>query len=90
MPGMSGIFGWLSDPTALTTNRASSVSREPSALRTSTDQRPVPSSNVAAVTSVSKRQNASMPRLRMTRSKYSRNSGCCEKYSVQWSAGSNE
>ena len=90
MPSMSGIFGWFNEPTALITKRASRVSVAPSGVRTSTAQRPVPSSKVAAVTSVSNRQCSSMPRLVMTRSKYSRSSGCWEKYSVQWSAGSKE
>jgi hypothetical protein len=44
MPAMSGIFGWLRAPTALTTKRASSTSLVPSAPRTVTAQRPVASS----------------------------------------------
>ncbi len=44
MPGMSGMRGELSDPTALMTARASMVSVLPSGLVTSTAQRPVASS----------------------------------------------
>ena len=50
MPGISGIRGVLSAPTALITARASRTSVVPSGLVTVTAQRPVASSNAAAST----------------------------------------
>ncbi len=69
MPGMSGSFGWLSAPTALTIARASITSVLPSGLVTVTDQRPVSSSNTADSTVVSNRQCSSIRYLCITRSK---------------------
>ena len=91
MPSNFGWFGVLSDPTALITDarveRVGACRRSP---RTSTLQRPVSSWNVAPTTVVSKRMFAASPHLSTTCSKYARSSGWREKYSVQWSAGSNE
>ena len=78
IPGMSGSLGRFSEPTALITNRASSVSVAPAAPRTATDHRPVASSYVASVTSVSKRMCGRSAWWSSTRTKYSCSSGCWE------------
>ena len=87
-PGMSGMWGRLSWPTAEITARASRVDSVPSPARVRTVQVPVRSSQAAPRTSVLHRTWGSMAYLCITDSKYACSSGCRAKYSVHVSVGS--
>ena len=63
MPGISGIRGMLSEPTALMTNRASSTSSAPLSLRTCTRHVDRSSSQATSVTAVPNRQCGLSPNL---------------------------